>query len=121
MAHGRWLMGFSAGLLQLDEDAVRGGGMNEGDERAFRARARLLVDEARAAGFEVRDRGVDVVDAQRDVMQAWPALLDVSRDRRCGRRRLEQLELRFADRDEVRAHVLRDDVFGRLDLQAERI
>ena len=63
----------------------------------------------------------DVVDAQRDVVQPGPALLDVLRDRRIGRRRLEQLERRLADRDEMRAHALRRDLLGRLDLEAERV
>jgi hypothetical protein len=35
-------------LLQLDEHTVRRGGMNECDERAFRARARLLVYQPHA-------------------------------------------------------------------------
>ena len=43
------------------------------------------------------------------------------RDRRIGRGRLEQLELRFPDRDEVRANALRGHLFGRFDLQAERV
>ena len=35
--------------------------------------------------------------------------------------RFEKLEAGFADRDEVRAHLLRRDVFGRFDVQAERV
>ena len=74
-----------------------------------------------AARLELRERRVDVVDAQRDVMQARAALVDVLRDRRVGRRRLEQLELRLADRHEVRAHALRRDLFRRFDLEPERV
>ena len=59
---------------------------------------RLLVDQPHAARLELRQRRVDVVDAQRDVMQARAALLDELRDRRVGRRRLEQFERRLADR-----------------------
>ena len=74
-----------------------------------------------AARLQLRERGADVVDAQRDVVQPGAALLDVLRDRRLRRGRLEQLEARLADRDEVRAHALRRDLLGRLDLEAERV
>ena len=63
----------------------------------------------------------DVVDAQRDVVQPRPALLDVFRDGGIRRRPFEQLQLRAADRDEVGAHALRRDLLGRLDLQPERV
>ena len=71
-------------LLQLDEHAVRGRRVNERDQRAFGARPRLLVDQPDAARLQVRERRVDVVDAQRDVMQAGAALLDELGDRRIG-------------------------------------
>ena len=58
---------------------------------------------------------------KRDVVQAGAAFVDVLRDRRFGRGRLEQLEPRLADRREVRAHLLRGDILGRFDLEAERI
>ena len=83
-------------LLQLDEHAVRARRVDERDQRPFGARPRLLVDQPDAARLELRQRGVDVLDAQRDVMEAGPALLDVFRDRRVGRGRLEQFECRFA-------------------------
>ena len=69
----------------------------------------------------MRERRANVVDAQRDVMQPRPALGEIPRDRRIGRRRLEQLEARLADRHEMRAHALRRHLFGRLDLEAERV
>ena len=50
-----------------------------------------------------------------------PALLHVLRDRRVVRGGLEQLERGLARRDEVRAHALRRDLFGRLDLEPERV
>ena len=49
--------------------------------------------------LEPRQRRVDVVDAQRDVMDPRPALLDIARDRRVGRRRLEQLQRCLPDRE----------------------
>ena len=95
--------------------------MDERDERTFGARPRLLVDQPDAARLELRQRGADVVDAQGDVMEPGPRLLDVPRDRRIGRGRLEQLERRLADRHEMGAHPLRGDLLGRLDLEAERV
>ena len=71
-------------------------GMDERDERAVRAGPRLLVDQPHAARLQLRERRVDVVDAQRDVMEPGPALLDELRDRRVGRGRLEQFERRLA-------------------------
>ena len=82
-------------LLQLDEHAVRRCGVDERDQRTFGAGARLLVDELRAAGLELRECRVDVFHAQRDVVESWAALLDIFRNRRVGRRRFEQLQLRF--------------------------
>ena len=107
-------------LLQLDEHAVRAE-VNEGDQRAFGAGPRLLVDQPRASRLQLRERGADVVDAQRDVVQARAALVGVLRDRRIGRGRLEQLQLRFADRQKVGADALRGDLFGRFDLEPKRV
>ena len=95
--------------------------VDERDQRAFRARPRRLVDQPHALRLQLRQRRRDVVDAQRDVVDAGPALLDVLRDRRIGRRRFEQLERRLADRNEVRAHPLRRHLLGRLDLEPERV
>ena len=100
---------------------MRRRGVNERDERSFGARPGLFVDEAHALRFQMIERGTNVLDAKSDVVQAGPALVDVFRDRRIGRRGLEQLERRLTRRNEVRAHTLRRDVFGHLDVQAERI
>ena len=88
-------------LLQLDQHAVRRRRVNERDQRAFGAGPRLLVDQPDAARAQVRERRLDVVDAQRDVMQAGAALLDELRDRRVGRGRFEQLERRLAGVEEM--------------------
>ena len=85
------------------------------------ARPRLLVDEPRPARLQLRQRRANVIDPQRDVVQARAALVDVLRDRRVGGRRLRAARGWIADRDEVRAHALRCDLFGRLDLEAQRI
>src|SRR5262245_14107608 len=55
-------------LLQLDEDAMRRSRVDERDERPVRARPRRLVDQADALFLQARQRGGDVVDAQRDVV-----------------------------------------------------
>src|SRR5512132_1426119 len=52
-------------------------------------------------------------------MNARTALLDVFRDRRIARRRLEQLDRCFADGNEVRANPLRRDLLCNFDLQPE--
>ena len=102
--------------------------MNERDERAFGAVARLVVDEFDAARLELSQRGANVVDAQRDVMKAGAALLDESGDRRPGRGRQEQFQAhsgapvtRLADRHEMRLHLLARHVLGRFDLESERV
>src|SRR5882762_2789128 len=95
--------------------------MNECDERAFRAGARLVVDQPGAAGLQLLERSADVVDAQRDVVQARPALLDIPRNRGFRRGGFEQLQLRLAHRYEMRPHALRRDLLRRLDLEAERV
>ena len=83
-------------LLQLDEHAVRRRRMDEGDHaRLRRPGARLLVDQANAAALQMRERGLDVVHAQRHVMHAGPRLLQVFRNRRIGRGGLEQLQRRL--------------------------
>src|SRR5262249_61822438 len=62
-----------------------------------------------------------VDDAVRDVVKSGSAFSDLFRDRRLRSGRLEQFEPRLADRREVRAHLLRLDVLGALDVEAERV
>ena len=52
---GRWIRR----LLQLDQDAVRGGRVDERDQRAFGTRARRLVDQAHALVLQPRERRLD--------------------------------------------------------------
>ena len=108
-------------LLELDQHAVRRRGMDERDRRAFRAWPRMFVDQPDAARSEMVDCGADVVDPQRDVVEAGTALVDIPRDRRLRRRRLEQLELRLPNRDEMRANLLARHLLGGFDLEAERV
>ena len=81
----------------------------------------LLVDQAHAAALQVRERGLDIVDAQGHVMHAGAALLEVFRDRGIGRRRLEEFQRRWAGRDEGGADLLRHHLFARLDVQPEHV
>src|SRR5919198_3369294 len=111
----------SAKLLQLHEHAVRARWMDECDERAFRTPPGLVVDEPRAACPELGERRMDVVDAQRDVVNPRPALLDVLRDWRVRRGCFQQLQFRLADGYEMRPHGLGRDLLGRLDLEPQRI
>src|SRR5258705_5333050 len=95
--------------------------MDEGHERAFGARPRLVVHEPDAARLQLRQRGADVGDAQRNVVEARTAPLDVLRDRRIGGGRLEQLDRRLTGRNEVRPDALRIDLLGHLHLETERV
>src|SRR5262245_40250426 len=54
-------------------------------------------------------------------MKAWAALLDVLRDGRVTRRRLQELDRRLADGDEMRTDPLRGDFLGELHVETERI
>src|SRR5262249_11383656 len=107
------------GLLQLDQHAAGRRRMHECYQGMFGAGTRRLVYQPHTARCQLRKRGMDVLDAQRDVMQTGTALVDVLRDWRLGRRRLEQLQPRLADRREVRSHLLRLDLFRPLDLETK--
>ena len=67
--------------------------MKKCDLRAARADTRLLIDHADALRHEVGDRVLDVVDAQRNVLNALAVLLNVLRDGAVRRRADEQLNL----------------------------
>ena len=100
---------------------MRRRGVNEGDQRTSGARPRLLIDESYAARLQAIEHGAEVAHAQRDVVNTGPALLDVFRDGRVARRRLEQLDGRFADGNEMRADPLRRDLLGDLHVETERV
>src|SRR5438270_358858 len=93
--------------------------MEEGDAAAMRSRHRRLVDEAIAVLLEARQMGLDVVDAETEVVDALAALLDVLGDGRIGVARLEELEIGVADGEEGGADFLRLDGLDVLDRQAE--
>src|SRR5262252_625079 len=107
------------GLLELDQHPAGRSGMHECYQGMFGAGTRRLVDQPHPTRFQLRKRGMDVLDAQRDVMQAGAALVDVFRDWRFGRRRFEQLQPRLADWREMRPDFLRVDVLRPLDLETK--
>ncbi len=95
--------------------------MNERDQRAFGSSARFLVHEADAFRFQHRERRPKILDAQRDVVQAGSAPLDVLGDRRVRGGGFEQFERRFANRNEMRAHALRPNLLRRIDVQTKGV
>ena len=79
------------------------------------------IDQLHAARRELRERGADVVDAERDVVQPGAAPGEEFRDRRIGRGRLQQLETGRTHRDKVRPHPLARHLFRGLHLEPERV
>ena len=65
-----------AALLELERTPLCRRRMNERDTRAMRAGPWRLVHEANAARLQPVERGLQVVDGQRDVMDARSAPLD---------------------------------------------
>src|SRR3954462_13493216 len=82
-------------LLQFNQHAAAARRVNECYRGMFRAGTRRLVDQPDAASLQWRQHGVDVVDAQRLVMQARTVFVDLLRHRPIGRGRLEQFEPRL--------------------------
>lgn len=56
-------------LDELDEDAARGVGVEEGDFVAAGTLARLAIEEFDASAGKFVECGVDVVDAKSDVVE----------------------------------------------------
>src|SRR5438105_6067181 len=95
--------------------------MNERDEGALGAGSRLFIHQLHAAGLELLEDGADVFNPKRDVVKTGAALVDVLRDGRVGRRRLQQFQTRLPCRDEMGANTLRRDLLRHFDVEAERI
>src|SRR5829696_8115507 len=93
-------------LFELDEHTMCARRMDERHQRAVRAGARLLVDQAHAVRLEPSQRGGDVVDAQGNVVRARSAPSKIFHNRRIVARRLEELEGGSAGWNEVRPHPL---------------
>ena len=95
--------------------------MDERHARAVSTGSRYLVDQLHASLAQLGKRRIEVLDPQGDVVQPRSVPVDEPRDRRLGRRGLEQLERRLPHRDEHRAHALRWHVVRRRHLEAQRV
>src|SRR5512139_2778411 len=107
-------------LAQLEQHAAGGTGVHEGDLRAARGVAGLLVNEPHAQGLELRQGRLEVVDSQRHVLDAFAVLVDVLGYEAVRRRGLEQLDLGLADGEEGHAHFLLGHLFDTHGLQPHR-
>jgi hypothetical protein len=58
-----------------------------------------LVDQADAGGTAARERGVDVVDSEANVMDSWPPRVQKLGDRSARFPRFEELDERLAGRE----------------------
>src|SRR5262245_11389065 len=93
-------------LLQLDKHAMRRRGVDERDQGVLRAGTWLLVDQPHPTSLQLLERGTDVIETQRDVMEARTTLLDVPGNDRVVARRFKELQRRLACGDEVRQDTL---------------
>src|ERR1700694_6200866 len=91
--------------------------MQERDPGAAASGTRMLVDERCAARVQLLDRGVEVVDAEGDVMQRRAPTLHETLDNALTGR-LEQLEAVVAGGEHALGEARR--LFGRDALQSER-
>src|SRR5258705_6347507 len=101
--------------------------MDERDERSVGAGPGSLVDESEAMRLESRQRRGDVVHSKSYMVKARATLLQILRDRGARVCCLQQFQARprllrrVAERNEMRADLLRRDIFGRLDFKAQRV
>src|SRR5262249_44917891 len=115
----------SFGLLvrfdQLQERAAEGLGMEEGDFVPARAWPRDLVDERHASGAQAGEQRVQVLDAQREVVERVAALLQELLEPlvALGRDQLERGAI--GEVEEGGVHLLRGDEFPVGDLLAEEL
>src|SRR5664280_1744675 len=102
------------------KNAMRRPGVNEGYPGPARTVARRLVDQLDALGFQLRKSCVDVVDPDRDVVQALTVLLQELGDRALRTGRLQQLDLRVAHGQERRFQFLLRHLFCAMWLNTQR-
>src|SRR3954465_12372760 len=86
------LRGWFPRLAELDQHAAHALRVEEGDERAVGALARLLVDELDARRAAAVERVLHVLDLEAHVVQSGPAALEESGDRVVRPSRFQQLE-----------------------------
>ena len=95
-------------------------GVNEGYPGPARTVARRLVDQLDTLGFQLRESCFNVVDSDRDVMQALAVLLDELGDRAVGTGSLQQLDLRATHRQECRSQFPFSYLFDTMRLDTQR-
>ena len=73
--------------------------MEKGDSFSFCSHARLVIDQLDSPRPAACEGVVQIVDGKTNVMNAWSAAIDESRDRGVGGVGLEQLDERVAGRE----------------------
>ena len=73
--------------------------MDEGDLHVVGAGARGFVDHSKAGLFELGDAGREVVDREGQMVQAFAALVEERLNGTCRIGRLQELEMRFPNRE----------------------
>src|SRR5579872_2108965 len=86
-------------VADFEENAAGARGVDEEVEMAAGAGLDLLRDESDALGLERLEGGGNVIDVQRNVVQAFATLREKASDGRVGRGGLEQLDARVAGGD----------------------
>ena len=86
--------------------------MNKSDQTALGTDPRRFVDQPHSLCLEFRERSLDIIDLDRDVMNAAAAFLEKLADRRIVARRFEQFDPAFADRQHRDPNLLIFDDFG---------
>jgi hypothetical protein len=110
---------FSATGYHLREDAVDGVGMYESDLKPEQPRSRLLVDQLRAGGGELSERGADVRHLVGDVVHPGPATSEKSTDWSVLARRSEQFDATAADENRGSFDTLGFEVVSKLETRSE--
>src|SRR5438132_2364735 len=80
-------------LNELGEHARARAGVDECDQVPAESSAGSLVDELRAVGPELDQRGLEILDRERDVVQARSAAVQEARDGAVRPQRTDQLDL----------------------------
>ena len=120
-AEPQHLPGRSAGRLdQLDEHAVAGSRVDERD-RSFGTAARRRIDQLQPGDLEAEQRLGEVRDLEADVVEALALRGQEARD--AGRLvgRLDQFDLRFADREKGDPDPILVDLHDGLEFEPEHV